>query len=483
MADLSSITLPDGNTYNFKDGRVSLPLPIASGGTGAATASNALFALGGMPAVFSVPGEVDRAYFDFSDPYGNGNQLGFRQYTSDGSLGNEYYYFPVNTNDEPAEDQYYDIITTKDGSSYFVDLTSSQNITGTKVFKANPRIQNNDPGYRYLNANGDVLGIDYLGVTTVNNVYTAQNKCFRHYSHNSSTGANLSYFEQFALPTVDADRTGNQYYLIWSSKPGGKTTRSLQVSGSEYVIVLKNESAGQIGEIYWSGAKTNNVTHGRWYLGHYSYDSTTGAANGKYEGYYLPMVDADRTANASYDILTTKNLVTVAQGGTGRSDGYSGVWKTISSMPTEKQCSFFVYVSSAITVGDVTIPTYSKGYFTSNGNDAVMQVVDSSYNSYTAFRNGTSWGVRKFQETRYVDKTQSVTFSAGTIGTRAQQYTWTNTTIGGTPIQCQVWGGTISTDFQPLAFIQGTTVYLNIYRCTSSAVSSGRSCVVRIWYA
>lgn len=43
-----------------------------------------------------------------------------------------------------------------------------------------------------------------------------------------------------------------------------------------------------------------------------------------YEVYLLPAPDANRTANANYDILTSKSAVTVAQGGTGATSLASG---------------------------------------------------------------------------------------------------------------------------------------------------------------
>jgi len=45
--------------------------------------------------------------------------------------------------------------------------------------------------------------------------------------------------------------------------------------------------------------------------------NTDGTRTGYAEIYLLPVVDAGRTSSSSYDILTTKSPVTVAQGGTG----------------------------------------------------------------------------------------------------------------------------------------------------------------------
>ena len=58
-------------------------------------------------------------------------------------------------------------------------------------------------------------------------------------------------------------------------------------------------------------------TYNRLYIRLYS--RTDGQVNGYYEDYRLPIVDASRTSNGTYDILTTKNKVSVSQGGTGTS--------------------------------------------------------------------------------------------------------------------------------------------------------------------
>ena len=52
----------------------------------------------------------------------------------------------------------------------------------------------------------------------------------------------------------------------------------------------------------------------------YSNDGSGNKVN-YYETYQLPVVDQNRTANAGYQILTTKNTVSVNQGGTGRTTG------------------------------------------------------------------------------------------------------------------------------------------------------------------
>lgn len=51
----------------------------------------------------------------------------------------------------------------------------------------------------------------------------------------------------------------------------------------------------------------------------YSYTSNSLTILPNYDEYYLPNATADKTGNSTYYLLTTKNLVTIAQGGTGAS--------------------------------------------------------------------------------------------------------------------------------------------------------------------
>lgn len=50
-----------------------------------------------------------------------------------------------------------------------------------------------------------------------------------------------------------------------------------------------------------------------------SFSSSTGEQTAGSDTYFLPEVAMDKTSNSQNDILTTKNLVTIAQGGTGAS--------------------------------------------------------------------------------------------------------------------------------------------------------------------
>ena len=72
------------------------------------------------------------------------------------------------------------------------------------------------------------------------------------------------------------------------------------------------------------------------------------------------------------------------------------VAKDIDHLP-ESDKSFFVHAHSNIPFPDgLTIPTYSKGMFVTNGGqDGVIVMVDNLNNLYIGFRNGGNWIGRK----------------------------------------------------------------------------------------
>jgi hypothetical protein len=97
------------------------------------------------------------------------------------------------------------------------------------------------------------------------------------------------------------------------------------------------------------------------------------------------------------------------------------------------------------------------------------------------FYNGSPWtGWDICRAFKSVTKSATVSFSAGTIGTRGFQTSWTASQIGGTPVLAQITEVVASNEYHPFAFISGTTVYLNAYRATTSAVSSSANRLVSV---
>jgi len=99
-------------------------------------------------------------------------------------------------------------------------------------------------------------------------------------------------------------------------------TRSNRCPGD---TVLKNSGNNKVAEYWYDTGDNTNVTTGVFSWAEFSPNSTANTTTtGKYEQYNLPAVTVGLTANKTYSILTTKNTVTVAEGGTGATTFTSG---------------------------------------------------------------------------------------------------------------------------------------------------------------
>ena len=132
--------------------------------------------------------------------------------------------------------------------------------------------------------------------------------------------------------------------------------------------------------------------------------------------------------------------------------------------------------------GTLPSPTsaYSYGSFiVMRRNDNYIEVVAIPYSPSNGIAingsndGGSTWdGWTQTMNFKSVVKTGTISFSAGTIGTRGFQTSWNSSSIGGTPRFAQITHVANSANYLPVAFLEGTTVYLNAYRCTTSSVSN-----------
>lgn len=67
------------------------------------------------------------------------------------------------------------------------------------------------------------------------------------------------------------------------------------------------------------------------------------------------------------------------------------VYNSLSDIPKSGSC--FGVVNSAVKIGDVTIPAYSRFLFINTGSssDGALLAIDSDGNSYTAYRTSGVW--------------------------------------------------------------------------------------------
>ena len=118
-----------------------------------------------------------------------------------------------------------------------------------------------------------------------------------------------------AIPSASASAsgivtTGNQTFagrktmdLISPSIYDGTSTTSRYKH-----LYYKNNAGTMVGEIEYDSGNATNVSSGKFYFTEMSPKSTADTATtGYYETYALPTVTTGRTANATYEIITTKN--------------------------------------------------------------------------------------------------------------------------------------------------------------------------------
>lgn len=100
--------------------------------------------------------------------------------------------------------------------------TDSQSFGGVKTFAGryvNIRAKDGYPALRFLNeAQGQLLGIVFPNITTVNGVSVCDRMYIRQYSYDSTTGEYINQWDQYTLPTATPDRTASANYSILTSK-------------------------------------------------------------------------------------------------------------------------------------------------------------------------------------------------------------------------------------------------------------------------
>lgn len=122
-----------------------------------------------------------------------------------------------------------------------------------------------------------------------------------------------------------------------------------------------------------------------------------------------------------------------------------------------------------ITVPTVEIPLVIDQNMPAIGVGAIPQTART-------LEVATGWDVLVNQNpvmtSRHAVLSATVSYSAGTIGTRGAQYSWDASAIGGTPIFAVPAYISNSANILPVCFISSGTLYLNIYRTTTAAVAN-----------
>lgn len=105
--------------------------------------------------------------------------------------------------------------------------------------------------------------------------------------------------------------TGAQAFMGVKTFENGLSVKASGEITSPAQFIYKNSDGASLGNI-----QLNVISKTLFFLIN-SLDSSTNKPLGFYDLYKLPSVSEDKTANNTYDILTSKNPVSIQQGGTG----------------------------------------------------------------------------------------------------------------------------------------------------------------------
>lgn len=237
--------------------------------------------------------------------------------------------------------------------------------------------------------NGSQIDVSYLSSSTPNRLVWSQ-----------STGTLVAGYHyvsgnQMSIGTTGAPDTG---YTL-------KVNGALEAAGVINIITNTRTkdlyfsngtpgSCGVAGRIMYDIGTGPNITKSLMCFVENSYSSTASATPLAYgEYYYLPACTAGLTQNLSYNILTTKSTVTVAQGGTGVASHTANrlVWSTSA---TAIQATDAHYVSATQMSINFTSAPHSGytllvgGHSEINGALSLQQPNSSTQSLY--FKNHTS---------------------------------------------------------------------------------------------
>lgn len=146
-----------------------------------------------------------------------------------------------------------------------------------------------------------------------------------------------------------------------------------------------NNATGLINYYACGSTSATSYNLGSFYFTQYSYTSGTYNRVEYYDRYNLPAVAANKTSNNTYSILTTKNTITVAQGGTGRASltsGYALVGNGTSAVSLRE-------ITSTATSGSTALITSGGAY---SAVATSITNITRSGTTFTATRaNGTTF--------------------------------------------------------------------------------------------
>ena len=208
----------------------------------------------------------------------------------------------------------------------------------------------------FKNNSGTAVGNIRYDSGNATNVTAGQFTFFEYSPKETPDTGNNGHTEAYSLPNVTSGLTTDKSYKIITTKNPEDLGYYLPLSGGTMTGTVKLVSGSSVYAegnpmFYWLSGSTSSYQKqaaifttastvnskkvcDRMYFREYSYNSTTGAAIEYWDQYRLPVVTADKTSSDSYEILTSKSAVTIAQGGTSATTAGAAANNLLLGLPT-----------------------------------------------------------------------------------------------------------------------------------------------------
>ena len=166
----------------------------------------------------------------------------------------------------------------------------------------------------------DYLANTYAGTSNINTVGTIGTGTWQ----GTTIGVLYGGTGVTSIADIQAGKDGNGDTIssTYYKNTGGFIDGSIHLrrasdSNNPTQISFREDSTETRATIQYMWLSYNTADKGALAFSQNSYNSSDNSSLAYTESYYLPTATPDRVASISYDILTSKNVVTVAQGGTG----------------------------------------------------------------------------------------------------------------------------------------------------------------------
>ena len=307
------------------------------------------------------------------------------------------------------------------GTTYYINNSGTANLYGltansTALFKSTLRVQNSTtyPQIEFYSSDttGSYGALMYVNMPTTNSIHRMDRIIWRENSYNSTSGAVITnYYEDYRLPSVNADRTATASYDIRTSKSsaynvdtathlssfpnntttfyrGDKTWSSRLTGGLDaaYIGVTNTTSTNGYGISLYNGATASAPTYGIMFQGTGTFGKH-GAVTSDWATYFTMN---DNTARGWIFRRGSTNVASISGGGTCTLDGGLEIKGHIagdSSTTGHGLYSGGAYhnaYNNIILQGDATTGSSGIAFVSSKGTSTINQPSDRAFIQYHA---------------------------------------------------------------------------------------------------